>query len=149
MKTINTKQAFSLLNLINKMDLRKKLIDMIKQQTKTENKKQMILTKLYSTVEQGTDVTNELVIELFSQNIELHEEYKLLEEQQQETGMEFLFDIVEALPKAEKEFYKAAASIFDTTQKEIEEKNVVEVIQDIIDIFKSESFMGFFSSMNK
>lgn len=148
MKKITTKQAFSLLNLINKMNLRKKLIDMIKGNTRLENKKQNILSKLYKDIE-NEEITNELTIKLFSENVEIYEEYKVLEEEQQEIGMCFIFDIAESLPNAEKEFYKTAATIFDKSAKEIEEMDVVEVIKDIIDIFKSESFLGFFKSMNK
>lgn len=148
MKKITTKHAFSLLNLINKMNLRKKLIDMIKGNTRLENKKQNILSKLYKDIE-NEEITNELTIKLFSENVEIYEEYKALEEEQQEIGMCFIFDIAESLPNAEKEFYKTAATIFDKSAKEIEEMDVVEVIKDIIDIFKSESFLGFFKSMNK
>lgn len=148
MKNITTKQAFGLLGLINKMNLRKKLIDMIKGNTRIENKKQNILSKLYKDIE-NEEITNELTIKLFSENIEVYEEYKALEEEQQEIGMCFIFDIVESLPNAEKEFYKTVGTIFDKSAKEVEEMDVVDVIRDIIEIFKSESFLGFFKSMSK
>lgn len=208
MEKITTKQAFSLLTLINKMNLRNNLMEMIKQQTKVENRKQATLNRIYKdkvelykslldsddmlnklNISMGSklqelytkangdeEINEELVSKLFLENIDIYneykelenkhsyelynnktildellddEEYKQLEELQNECGMEFIFDIVESLPSAEKEFYKAAASIFDTTVKDIEDRNVLEVIGDIVNIFKSESFLGFFKSMSK
>lgn len=148
MNKISTKQAFSLLSLINKMELRNKIVDMAKDSTQVENRKQTVLAKLYKSVE-DEEITNELTMKLFSDNVELYEEYKALESTQNEVGMMLIFDILEALPKAEKEFYKASASIFNKTVKEIEDGDIVEVIKDIMDIFKSESFLGFFKSMVK
>ena len=49
--------------------------NMIKGNTRLENKKQNILSKLYKDIE-NEEITNELTIKLFSENVEIYEEYK-------------------------------------------------------------------------
>lgn len=151
MEKITTKQAFSLLSLINKMNLKNGLLKLIKSMQRLEQEKQFVLSKLYSMtdLDEGEEVTNELVVKLFTENKDLHEEYKQCEEEEQENSLEFILDVITALPQAEKEFYKTMANIFNKTIKEVEEEDLTITVQNVMDIFKSPTFMGFFKSMNK
>lgn len=150
MNKITTKKAISLLRLINKMGIKDTLISFFKDSARFEKEKQNVMSELFDTLEDKTvDITQELTTELFISNPDIYKKYKDVEENEQILGMEMLTDIVLAVPSAEKDFYKCISEIFDITVKEAEERDIVETIQGIIDIFKSDAFMGFFQSTMK
>lgn len=150
MEKITTKQAISLLRLINKMGIKDTLISFFKESAIFEKEKQNIMVELFDTLEdKAVDITEELTTQLFIENPTIYKKYKDLEEKEQMLGLTILTDIILAVPNAEKDFYKCVSEIFNITVKEAEEKDVVETIIGIMDIFKSQQFMGFFQSAMK
>lgn len=150
MEKITTKQAINLLRLINKMGIKDTLISFFKESAIFEKEKQNIMVELFDTLEdKAVDITEELTTQLFIENPTIYKKYKDLEEKEQMLGLTILTDIILAVPNAEKDFYKCVSEIFNITVKEAEEKDVVETIIGIMDIFKSQQFMGFFQSAMK
>lgn len=150
MEKITTKQAINLLRLINKMGIKDTLISFFKESAIFEKEKQNIMVELFDTLEdKAVVITEELTTQLFIENPTIYKKYKDLEEKEQMLGLTILTDIILAVPNAEKDFYKCVSEIFNITVKEAEEKDVVETIIGIMDIFKSQQFMGFFQSAMK
>lgn len=150
MEKITTKQAISLLRLINKMGIKDTLISFFKESARFEKEKQNIMVELFDTLEdKAVDITEELTAQLFIENPTIYKKYKDVEEKEQMSGLTILTDIILAVPNAEKDFYKCVSEIFNITVKEAEEKDIVETIKGIMDIFKSQQFMGFFQSAMK
>lgn len=150
MEMITTKKAISLLRLINKMQIKDTLISFFKESARFEKEKQNTMVELFDTLEDKTvDITEELTTQLFIKNPTIYKKYKEVEEKEQISGLTILTDIILAIPNAEKDFYKCVSEIFNITVKEAEERDVVETIQSIMDIFKSQQFMGFFQSAMK
>lgn len=150
MEKITTKQAINLLRLINKMGIKDTLISFFKESAIFEKEKQNIMVELFDTLEdKAVDITEELTTQLFIENPTIYKKYKDLEEKEKMLGLTILTDIILAVPNAEKDFYKCVSEIFNITVKEAEEKDVVETIIGIMDIFKSQQFMGFFQSAMK
>lgn len=150
MEMITTKKAISLLRLINKMQIKDTLISFFKESARFEKEKQNVMVKLFDTLEDKTvDITEELTTQLFIENAELYKKYKEIDEEEQILGLTMLTDIILAVPNVEKDFYKCVSEIFNITVKKAEERDVAETIQGIMDIFKSQQFMGFFQSAVK
>lgn len=150
MEKITTKQAISLLRLINKMGIKDTLISFFKESSRFEKEKQNVMVELFDTLEDKTvDITEELTTQLFIKNPTICKKYKEVEEKEQILGLTILTDIILAIPNAEKDFYKCVSEIFNITVKEAEERDVAETIQSIMDIFKSQQFMVFFQSAMK
>lgn len=150
MEKITTKQAISLLRLINKMGIKDTLISFFKESARFEKEKQNIMVELFDTLEdKAVNITEELTTQLFIENPTIYIKYKDVEEKEQMSGLTILTDIILAVPNAEKDFYKCVSEIFNITVKEAEEKDIVETIKGIMDIFKSQQFMGFFQSAMK
>lgn len=150
MEMITTKKAISLLRLINKMQIKDTLISFFKESARFEKEKQNTMVELFDTLEDKTvDITEELTTQLFIKNPTIYKKYKEVEEKEQISGLTILTDIILAIPNVEKDFYKCVSEIFNITVKEAEERDVAETIQSIMDIFKSQQFMGFFQSAMK
>lgn len=150
MEKITTKQAINLLRLINKMGIKDTLISFFKESAIFEKEKQNIMVELFDTLEdKAVNITEELTTQLFIENPTIYKKYKDLEEKEQMLGLTILTEIILTVPNAEKDFYKCVSEIFNITVKEAEEKDVVETITGIMDIFKSQQFMGFFQSAMK
>lgn len=150
MEIITTKKAIGLVRLINKMQIKDTLISFFKDSARFEKEKQNIMVKLFDTLkDRSVEINEELTTKLFIENPELYKEYKNVEEEEQVLGLTILTDVVLAIPNAEKDFYKCVSEIFNITVKEAEEKDVAETIKGIMDIFKSQQFMGFFQSTMK
>lgn len=145
MEIITTKKAISLLRLINKMQIKDNLISFFKESARFEKEKQNVMVELFDTLEDKTvDITEELTTQLFIENPGLYKNYKNVEEKEEVLGVTILTDIVLAVPNAEKDFYKTVSEIQNITIKEAEQQDVTKTITEIIDIFKSPQFMGFF-----
>lgn len=150
MEKITTKQAISLLRLINKMGIKDNLLSFFRDSAKFENEKQSTMVELYDKLEdKEIDITNEVTTQLFINNPDIYKRYKDIEENEQVTGLSIVTDVILAIPNAEKDFYKCVSEIFNITVKEAEEKDVVDVVKGIMAIFSSQQFMGFFQSVMK
>lgn len=148
---ITTKKAFALLNLIKKLNLKDSILNTIKKGMKSEAKKQELYRELYSKTTEEINDDNEqyLTTRLLNENKDIAEKISDIEDEQNEDGMSLIVEIIDKIPEGEREFYKAMSVVFEESTKVIEEKEIDEVISMIMSIFKSKSFQGLFSVMNK
>ncbi|GAA0713991.1 hypothetical protein GCM10008904_28970 [Paraclostridium ghonii] len=146
---ITTKIAFALLGLIKKMDIKDKIIEISKEQMKLTSKKDMLFRELYSrNGNKEEDITEEVAMRLLNEHVDIAKQISDIDLVLNDSGIEFAFDIIEKLSEVEKEFNKTMAIVFGVTEKEIEEKEIDEVVEMIVTIFKSKSFQGLLSKMN-
>ena len=148
---ITTKKAFALLNLIKTLNLKDTILDTVKKFIKLDAKKQELYRELYSKSEEEITKDNEkdIAIRLLNENKDIAEKLSDLEEEFKEDGMKLVFELIEKIPEGEKEFYKTMSVVFNESVKIVEEKEIDEVVEMIIAIFKSKSFQGLSSVMNK
>lgn len=148
---ITTKKAFALLNLIKKLNLKDTILDTVKKFIKLDAKKQELYRELYSKSEEEITKDNEkdIATRLLNENKDIAEKLSDLEEEFKEDGMKLVFELIEKIPEGEKEFYKSMSVVFNESVKIVEEKEIDEVVEMIIAIFKSKSFQGLSSVMNK
>lgn len=148
---ITTKKAFALLNLIKKLNLKDTILDTVKKFIKLDAKKQELYRELYpkSKEEITKDNEKDIAIRLLNENKDIAEKLSDLEEEFKEDGMKLVFELIEKIPEGEKEFYKSMSVVFNESVKIVEEKEIDEVVEMIISIFKSKSFQGLSSVMNK
>ena len=148
---ITSKQAFSLLRIIEKMELKKDLIDAMNEQMKLENKLQEAQKELRELAEEKgiQDITEEQVKELFEEDQELKIRFSELQQDQRVKGLELLFLVLEKLPNAEKEVFTFLSKVYEIPVSEIEELEFDEVGIMIKNIILSESFQRFFTLILK
>lgn len=137
---LNTMQCVALIKLINKMELKKDLLDLINKTIKLHTKTEQIQkTMLRMCEEQGKEIKqivaeNEgLAIELDNTTMEI-----------QSITIEGVFTIVEAIPRAENEVYKVVADIKDMNIKDVKEAEGSLLVDFFMDVAKSETFKRFF-----
>lgn len=147
---ITTKIGFALLGLIKKMNIKDKIIKMSKEQMQLSAKKDMLFRELYSKNEnKDEDITEEVAMRLLNEHVDIAKQISDIDVVLNDSGIEFAFDIIEKLPEVEKEFNKTMATIYGVKEKEIEEKEIDEVVEMIMAVFNSKSFQGLFKKMNK
>lgn len=142
---ITSKDCFSILQVINKMNIKKELIETILEIAKVETKVKKIQDTLLGIAEkEGKDIK-----EVVQENIELSEKYDNLGREIQAKGFELIFLFIENLPKAEKEVYTTLSKIYGVTVKEVEAWEGDKLIEAIKEIATNQAFQRFFSSLMK
>lgn len=150
---INTANAFLVLKVINKMEMKKDIIDCLKNiSTINENIKKNNL-KLRDLVlkenENYYDLTDkeqdEINIKVLNANTYLAKRISELQQEQSELGMNLLFTFLEKLPAAEKEVYTTLAKIFNKKVVDIEKQDLDETIEMIKEIARSETVYKLFT----
>lgn len=146
---ITTKQAISLLRLINKMEIKEILVDSIGELAKLEREKKKTLKELYKFLPEGEEITNATTEKLFIENKEIAEKYAEVISKGERVGLDLILEIMVSVPNAEKDFYKTVSEIGNVSIMDAEEMPLQDSIEILIDVFKSESFVGFFKSTMK
>lgn len=142
---ITSKDCFSILQVINKMNIKKELIETILDIAKVETKVKKIQDTLLGIAEkEGKDIK-----EVVQANIELSEKYDNLGREIQAKGFELIFLFIENLPKAEKEVYTTLSKIYGVTVKEVEAWEGDKLIEAIKEIATNQAFQRFFSTLMK
>lgn len=142
---LKSSDCFEILRVINKMEVKKDIIDSIIKITGLTKRLEKVQAKMLG-LAATEEKTNK---EICEENPDLVIEFDNLEEQIQGMGMEIIFTIVENIPKAEQEVYKVLAKIYETTVKEVKEWEADKLITSIKDIIGNESFKRFFTSIMK
>lgn len=144
---LTTQNCISIMKVITSMGIKRELINLIKQSGVIENKKQEMFKAIKAKL--GEEFSEEKVIGYLSKDKKLNEKYNTINEEFTTISFEMLFLIVEGIPKAENEFYKAIAEIKGTdinTEKGVDGADNVEFIKEIL---ASETFKRFFTLLMK
>lgn len=135
--------CFEMLRIINKMDVKKDIIDILVKITGLNKKLEKVQRGLLEIAEKENKTTKEVC----SENVEMVLEFDKLEGQIQGLGMEIVFVIIENIPYAETEVYKLLARMNNITVKDVKEWDAEKLINEVKEIIANESFKRFFTSI--
>lgn len=146
---ITTKMAFPILSLITKLELKKPLINMINNQCGFQNRKDSLFRELNERSKYEGEITGEVMAKLLNDNLDIAEKLNDIENDIRTESLNFIFEIIEKIPVAENEFYKTLSIVTGEKIKDIEKKDISEVVEIITSIVMSKSFMGLLNVMTK
>lgn len=146
---ITTKMAFPILSLITKLELKKPLINMINNQCAFQNRKDSLFRELNERSKYEGEITGEVITKLLNDNLDIAEKLSNIENDIRTESLNFIFEIIEKIPLAENEFYKTLSIVTGEKIKDIEKKDISEVVEIITSIVMSKSFVGLLNAMTK
>lgn len=146
---ITTQQALKVIKLLNEMKIKDNVVRTIRNISEIEKKKKIVLQKLFKLKQEDEEITDELVTKLLNQNLDIAKEIAELDAQNEEVTMSLVLDFVFALSDCEESFYKTMSEITDKKVADIKKEDITVTVRELVDVFKSEQFMGFFKSLMK
>lgn len=148
---IKSTDAFTLINVLKKMGIKDDISNTIKASMQIENRKASIFREIYVRENLTTDesLNNTDSLQLLDKHEDLKEKLLKCNEEYSEIFLNLIFTVVENITKAEKEVYTCIAKIYFMKESEVKELEIGELIEKIIGIAKSESFMRFFTLIAK
>lgn len=150
---ITTKQGFDIMRIISKLGMKEALIDGIMAMDLYTQKEQQEYRKLREFIsskydnykemsdEEKTDASNEMLLD----HSEIQEELTKCNAEKNKVGAGLMYDFLERMPQAEKEIYKAIASIYNLKVKDVEEDGLDKTVERIKEIATSKTFKNFFN----
>ena len=142
------KHVFSLIRMINKMNIKSDISKLIKIGT-TNSKKDMAVTNKLKLALGDKEPTPENVEEILNNNEELKNELALVQENKRQFILDIAFFVMEKAADGEKEIYKLLSDIYCVTVEEIENLSVTEMIGAITNIISNEEMQQGFLSIFK
>lgn len=149
MKMITTRQALQVIKLLNDMKIKENVVKTIRKVSEIEKKRKITLQKLFKLKKPEDEINDKTVTRLLEENIDIAKEIAELDSDSEEITMNLVLDFIFALGDCEEMFYKTMADITDRKVNDIKKEDVTIVVKELIDIFKSQEFMGFFKSIIK
>lgn len=146
---ITTRQALQIIKLLNDMKIKENVVRTIRKVSEIEKKRKITLQKLFKLKKPEDEINDETVTRLLEENIDIAKEIAELDSDSEEITMNLVLDFIFALGDCEEMFYKTMADITDRKVNDIKKEDVTIVVKELIDIFKSQEFMGFFKSIMK
>ena len=150
---VTTSDAFAVIKIIKKMDIKDKLIDVFGKLTnvikslEVDNKKLLLLlvaeNKDYLSLDETEkDLVN---IKVLNANVDLANEIGELQRKQEELGLELISEFIFNIDKAEKDIYKLLAKIEHLSEEEVADRG----IDWTAEIFLSENVQKLFTFATK
>lgn len=147
---IKFEHAMLFLNVVNKMGIKKDVVEIFKKVVKLNTRKENLYRELYKFAEEGIEINNEVSFKLLNEHKEIASELdEIKEEMSLVMGTEVLFLLIENLPKAQVEMIKMLSKIYERKEDEIKDLDIDEIIPMFIEILKSESIQKVFTLMQK
>ena len=154
---VTTSDAFAVIKIIKKMDIKDKLIDVFGKLTnvikslEVDNKKLLLLlvaeNKDYLSLDETEkDLVN---IKVLNANVDLANEIGELQRKQEELGLELISEFIFNIDKAEKDIYKLLAKMEHLSEKEVAERGIDWTVEKIKEIFLSENVQKLFTYATK
>ena len=150
---VTTSDAFAVIKIIKKMDIKDKLIDVFGKLTnvikslEVDNKKLLLLLVAENKNYLSLDETekDKLNIKVLNANVDLANEIGELQHKQEELGLELISEFIFNIDKAEKDIYKLLAKIEHLSEKEVAERGIDWTVGKIKEIFMSENLQKLFT----
>lgn len=142
------KHIFSLVKLINKMNIKKDVKEFFKIATKNANKKNTASLKLKLALGE-LEANEENVNKVFEENEELKEEFASVQELQRELMFDIAFFIMEKVGEGEQDIFKLLADMYSVPLQEISELGFNEMLEAIMEIIRNEEIQKGFLSIFK
>ena len=142
------KHIFSLIKLINKMNIKKEIKEFFKRATKNDRKKNNLTIKLKLALGdmENTPVN---VNKVFRENEDLAQCFEEVQEEKKDLMLDIAFFVMEKAGQGEQEIFKLLADIYSTPVQEIEELGFNEMLEAVMKVIKNEEIQQGFLSIFK
>lgn len=142
------KHIFSLIKLINKMNIKKEIKEFFKRATKSDRKKNNLTIKLKLALGdmENTPVN---VNKVFRENEDLAQCFEEVQEEKKDLMLDIAFFIMEKAGQGEQEIFKLLADMYSTPVQEIEELGFNEMLEAVMKVIKNEEIQQGFLSIFK
>ena len=154
---VTTSNAFEVLRIIKKIDIKNELMNSLKEisitnkKLESDNKKLLLLlikeNKDYLSLEETEK--DKLNIKVLNENEELANEIGELQRRQEEVGLDLLSDFIFNIEKAEKDIYKLLAKIEHLSEEEVADRGIDWTVEKVKEIFLSENVQKLFTFATK
>ena len=142
------KHIFSLIKLINKMNIKKEIKEFFKRATKSDRKKNNLTIKLKLALGdmENTPVN---VNKVFRENEDLAQCFEEVQEEKKDLMLDIAFFVMEKAGEGEQEIFKLLADMYSMPVQEFEELSFNEMLEAIMKIIKNEEIQQGFLSIFK
>ena len=142
------KHIFSLIKLINKMNIKKEIKEFFKRATKNDRKKNNLTIKLKLALGdmENTPVN---VNKVFRENEDLAQCFEEVQEEKKDLMLDIAFFVMEKAGQGEQEIFKLLADMYSMPVQEIEELGFNQMLEAIMKVIKNEEMQQGFLSIFK
>lgn len=142
------KHIFSLIKLINKMNIKKEIKEFFKRATKNDRKKNNLTIKLKLAL--GDMENNPVnVNKVFRENEDLAQCFEEVQEEKKDLMLDIAFFVMEKAGEGEKEIFKLLADMYSMSVQEFEDLGFNEVLEAVMKVIKNEEMQKGFLSIFK
>ena len=142
------KHIFSLIKLINKMNIKKEIKEFFKRATKNDRRKNNLTIKLKLALGdmENTPVN---VNKVFRENEDLAQCFEEVQEEKKDLMLDIAFFVMEKAGQGEQEIFKLLADMYSVPVQEIEELGFNEMLEAVMKVIKNEEMQQGFLSIFK
>ena len=142
------KHIFSLIKLINKMNIKKEIKEFFKRATKNDRRKNNLTIKLKLALGdmENTPVN---VNKVFRENEDLAQCFEEVQEEKKDLMLDIAFSIMEKAGQGEQEIFKLLADMYSMPVQEFEELGFNEMLEAVMKVIKNEEIQQGFLSIFK
>ena len=142
------KHIFSLIKLINKMNIKKEIKEFFKRATKNDRRKNNLTIKLKLALGdmENTPVN---VNKVFRENEDLAQCFEEVQEEKKDLMLDIAFFVMEKTGQGEQEIFKLLADMYSMPVQEIEELGFNEMLEAVMKVIKNEEIQQGFLSIFK
>ena len=142
------KHIFSLIKLINKMNIKKEIKEFFKRATKSDRKKNNLTIKLKLALGdmENTPVN---VNKVFRENEDLAQCFEEVQEEKKDLMLDIAFFVMEKAGEGEQEIFKLLADMYSMPVQEFEELGFNEMLEAVMKVIKNEEIQQGFLSIFK
>ena len=142
------KHIFSLIKLINKMNIKKEIKEFFKRATKSDRKKNNLTIKLKLALGdmENTPVN---VNKVFRENEDLAQCFEEVQEEKKDLMLDIAFFVMEKAEQGEQEIFKLLADMYSMPVQEFEELSFNEMLEAVMKVIKNEEMQQGFLSIFK
>lgn len=142
------KHIFSLIKLINKMNIKKEIKEFFKRATKNDRRKNNLTIKLKLALGdmENTPVN---VNKVFRENEDLAQCFEEVQEEKKDLMLDIAFFVMEKAGQGEQEIFKLLADMYSIPVQEIEELGFNEMLEAVMKVIKNEEMQQGFLSIFK
>lgn len=142
------KHIFSLIKLINKMNIKKEIKEFFKRATKNDRRKNNLTIKLKLALGdmENTPVN---VNKVFRENEDLAQCFEEVQEEKKDLMLDIAFFVMEKAGQGEQEIFKLLADMYSMPVQEFEDLGFNEVLEAVMKVIKNEEMQKGFLSIFK
>lgn len=141
---MTTQQALKLIKLINVINIKKQVVDTIREISKLEKEKKIVLQNLLKNKKEDDEINENTVSKLLHENIEIAKKITEIDTKNEEVTLNLILEFVFSLSNQEEIFYKTISDITGNSLDNVKNEDVTVTVKNLVNMFKTPQFMGFF-----